>query len=55
MANLKQLLRDWENEKIKLNNSIFLSKRELAQFIIYAFNSLVEGDFEILIEDLNNI
>jgi len=53
--NIKQLVRDWEDEKLEINNSTFKNPNELAQFIIYAFNSVEEDEFEILIEDLNNI
>lgn len=53
--NVKQLLRDWSEEKTEINSSTFETPNQLSQFIIYAFNSLSEDEFEILIESLYEI
>ena len=55
MRNVKQLVRDWENEKIELDAIKFVSVSELAAFINYSFNSLDESEFEILMDDLLNL
>ena len=52
MRNVKQLLRDWENETIELEEIKFVSVAELAEFINYAFNALDDSEFEILMGDL---
>lgn len=55
MRNVKQLLRDWENEVMELEAIKFVSVSELAAFISYAFKSLDESNFEILMDDLNGL
>ena len=55
MRNVKQLVRDWENEVIELDQIKFVSVAELTAFINYAYNSLDESEFSILMEDLNGI
>lgn len=55
MRNVKQLVRDWENEVTELKDMRFVSVSELAAFIHYAYYSLDESNFEILMEELTDI
>ncbi len=55
MRNVKQLVRDWGNEDIELGAIKFVSISELAAFINYAFNSVDSSEFDVLMEELQDL
>lgn len=55
MRNVKQLVRDWENEVIEFDAIKFVSVSELAAFINYAYNSLDQSDFSVLMKEIGSL